>query len=72
MNALKVHIKLVVIASVFSALVTCQSVMLNQMAGAAPEPEPQPTKTCHKAEQPPWLEEEPAAPPCPVYGSKSS
>lgn len=72
MNAIKVHFKLVAVASVFSALVTCQSVTLSHLVSASPEPRPQPTKTCQKAEQPPWVDEEPSAGPCPVYGSKSS
>ncbi len=70
MNVYKIHAKLFAVASVFCALVTCQSMMLSHLASA--EPESQPTKECQKVEQPPWVDEEPSASPCPVYGSKSS
>ena len=70
MSALKVHAKFMVIASVFSVLVTCQSVMLGQLASTA-DAKPQPTEECRKAEQPPWVDEKPSTDPCPIYGSKS-
>lgn len=72
MKSLRMNGKLLLVASAFGLLVTCQTVILGQLSAPSSLDRPQAIeKDCRTAALPPWIDTQPSRKPCPFEALSS-